>query len=95
MWVLDCHVGFPLGVVSRDYPLGGVCGLFIVVASLVEEQNPGSKVQGLQQLRHMDSEVVAPRLLWPTGLVALRHVKSSWIRDQTCVSSIGRRILYF
>ena len=28
------------------------------------------------------------------GLVALQHVGSSWIRDQTCVSSIGRRILY-
>ena len=29
-----------------------------------------------------------------TGLVALWHVRSSQIRDQTCVSSIGRQILY-
>ena len=28
------------------------------------------------------------------GLVALRHVGSSWIRDQTSVSCIGRQILY-
>ena len=32
--------------------------------------------------------------LWPTGLVALRHVGSSRIRDQTCVSCFGRGILY-
>ena len=32
--------------------------------------------------------------LWHTGLVALQHVGSSWIRDQTCVSFIGRQILY-
>ena len=25
-----------------------------------------------------------------TGLVALRHVGSSWIRDRTCVSCVGR-----
>ena len=28
------------------------------------------------------------------GLVALRHVGSSWIRDRTHVSCIGKRILY-
>ena len=28
------------------------------------------------------------------GLVAPRHVESSWIRDQTCVFFIGRRNLY-
>ena len=28
------------------------------------------------------------------GLVALQHVGSSWTRDQTCVSCIGRWILY-
>ena len=32
--------------------------------------------------------VVAP------GLVPPQHVRSSWIRDRTCVSCIGRRILY-
>ena len=31
--------------------------------------------------------------LWPTGLDALWHVRSSWTRDWTHVSCIGRRIL--
>ena len=31
--------------------------------------------------------------LWHTGLVALRHVESSWTRDQTCVPSIARQTL--
>ena len=32
--------------------------------------------------------------LWHTGLVILWHVGSFWIRDQSCISCIGRRILY-
>ena len=32
-------------------------------------------------------------LWWYTGLVAPRHVGSSWIRDPTCVPFIGRQIL--
>ena len=32
--------------------------------------------------------------LWCSGLVAARHVESSWIRDQTSVSFIDRQILY-
>ena len=28
------------------------------------------------------------------GFVGLQHVQSSWIRDRTCVSCIGRRILF-
>ena len=31
--------------------------------------------------------------MWCTGLVAPRHVRSSWTRDRTCVPCIGRRIL--
>ena len=31
--------------------------------------------------------------LWQRGLVAPWHVGSSWTRDQTCVSCIGRQIL--
>ena len=53
-----------------------------------------------QTLRHMDLVVVAPgsgaqaQYLWHTGLVDPWHVGSSWIRDGTCVSCIGRWILY-
>ena len=32
--------------------------------------------------------------LWHTGLAALRHLGSSWTRDRTHVSCIGRQILY-
>ena len=31
--------------------------------------------------------------LWHMGLVAPRHVESSWTRDRSCVPSLGRRIL--
>ena len=31
--------------------------------------------------------------LWPMGLVAPQHVKSSWTRDQTHVPSLDRQIL--
>ena len=31
--------------------------------------------------------------LWHTGLVALWQTESSWTRDQSCVSCIGRQIL--
>ena len=31
--------------------------------------------------------------LWHTGLVAPWHLESSWARDQTCISCIGRQIL--
>ena len=34
------------------------------------------------------------QLLWHTGLVAPGPVGSSWTRNQTCVSCIGRQILY-
>ena len=66
-------------------------GLLIAVASLVAEH-------GLQGPRA--SVVEAPRLqtqaleLWPTDLAAPRQLGHSWIRDQTRVSCIGRRILY-
>ena len=63
----------------------GKCGLFIVahrlltaVASLVVEH--GLWAHRLQSL-------------WPTGLAALQHVKSTQSRDQTPVSCTGKQIL--
>ena len=56
-----------------------VLRFLIAVASLVAEHRLW--VRELQQL-------------WHTGLVALWHVESSWIRDRTPVSCIGRWILY-
>ena len=46
-----------------------------------------------QQLQLPGSRAQA-QYLCNTGLVALRHVGSSWNRDRTRVSCIGRRILY-
>ena len=38
--------------------------------------------------------VVWAQQLWLTGLVALWHVRSSRMRDQTCVPCAGRSVLY-
>ena len=48
---------------------------------------------GLQYLRFLGSGGQAQQL-WHTGLAAVRHVGSSWIRDQTGVSCIVGQILY-
>ena len=56
-------------------------------------QSTGFRVQRLQQLQLTGSRAWAQEL-WHAGLVALWHVGSSWIRDRTCVSCIGRWILY-
>ena len=68
---------------ERGLLLVGVCRLFIAVTFLVAGrqwlQLPGSGVWLM--------------CLWHMGLVAPRHVGSSWIRDRTCVSYIGRQIL--
>ena len=69
--------GLSLVAASRGSSLVAVRGLLIVVASLVAEH-------GLQG--------VWAQYLWHTGLVALRHVESSWTRDQTRVPCVGRRI---
>ena len=46
-----------------------------------------------QQLKFPGSSAQAQQL-WGTGLVGLWHVGSSWTRDRTCVSYIGRWIPY-
>ena len=85
--MLPCCPGFSPGAARGSYSLAALCGLLIVVASLVEVacgfDSCCSGALGLkaQQLCH-------------TGLVApLRHVGSSQTRDQTHISCIGR-ILY-
>ena len=74
-----------------------VRGLLIAVASLVAEHR--LQAHRLQQLQHVGSVVVAhssraqAQQLWHMGLVAPRHVGSSWTRARTRVPCIGRRIL--
>ena len=48
---------------------------------------------GAQQLWLSGSGALAQQL-WHVGLVAQQHVGSSWIRNQTHVSCVGRHILY-
>ena len=67
-----------------------VCRRLTAGASLAEHRLRGAWAQQLQLLGF---RVQVPRL-WRMGLVALRHVGSARIRDQTCVSCAGRQILY-
>ena len=69
--------GLSLAVVSGGYSLVAVGGLLIVVVSLVAEH-------GLQGTRAQQ--------LYLSGLVALRYVGSSRIRDQTPIPCTGRQI---
>ena len=80
---LCCLTGFSLAAASGGSSLVAVPRRLIAVASLVQH--------GLHGL--WASAAVAPGL-WSTGsvvvvphpgLVILRHVGSSWIRDRTCV----------
>ena len=48
-----------------------------------------------QELQHVGFRVSGLQSLWNTGLVALRHVESSQIGNQTCVPCIGRQILNY
>ena len=67
-----------------------VCGLLIVVASLIAEHR--LQAHGLQQLWLTGFRAQAQQL-WLSGLVAPWHVGSSRTRDRTCVPCIGRQIL--
>ena len=52
-----------------------------------------SRVCGLQELQFPGPRAQAQRL-WCMGLVAPLLVRSSWTRDPTCVSCIGRQSIY-
>ena len=89
--LFSCARSSPLCGLSsscREWGLLSSCGegLLITVAFLVMEH-------GLVGAGFRTCSSSAPSL-WCTGLVAPRHVGSSAIRNQTRVSSIGRRILY-
>ena len=83
-------------VVGMGYFLGVVHGFLIVVFLLLQAQALGhvgfsSCNTGAQYLWLMGFRAQAQ---YHTGLVTLRHVGSSWIRDQTHVSCTGKWILY-
>ena len=84
---LCCCTGFFLVAESRCYSVIAVCGLLVVVASLVTEH----RLWGA-----LDSVVVAPELqsrdsiVGCMGLAAPKHVGSSPTRDGTCISFHGQ-----
>ena len=61
-----------------DFSLVVLCRLLIATASLVAEHEPCAQAKELRC----------------TGWVALQHVGSSWTRDRTQISCIGRQIHY-
>ena len=74
-----CHAGSPLVVVGE---------LCTAVAPRAVE--PGLRSARASVAAPLGSRAQAPQL-WPRGLVAPRHVGSSWIGDRTPVSCIGSR----
>ena len=68
------------------------CGTCFSLQRLLLLQSTGSGVHGLQYLRLPGSRAQAQQL-WGTGLVALQHGGSPQIKDQSCVSCIGRWVL--
>ena len=56
-------------------------------------QSMGSRARGLQQLLHVGSVIVAPKLQSP-GLAAQPHMGSSRTQDRSRVSCIGRLIFF-
>ena len=72
------------------------CSVFSLVAVRMGYSlllRAGFSLQWLPLLQSMGSRAQVPSL-WHMGLFALWHVGSSQIRDRTCVSCIGRQILY-
>ena len=97
-WVLVTACRLSLVTVSEGYSLLQYAGFSLQWLLLL--QSTGSRVCGFhscgmwpQQLQLMGSRAQTQQL-WHMGLVALRHVGSSWTRDRTCVSGTGRQILY-
>ena len=89
-WVFVAARGLSLVAVSGGATLRwgawAYCGGFSL-------QSTGSRLLGFSSCSARASVVVAHRLSsCDTGLVALRHVESSWTRDWTHVPCIGKRI---
>ena len=85
---LHCCAGFSLVAMSRSYPSLQCMGFSLRWLPLL--QSIGSRVHRIQQCGSWALE----NQLWYTGLVGSWCVGSSWIRDQTHISCVGRWILY-
>ena len=88
-----CCMGFSLVAISGGYLLFAVCGLLTAEASLVAWSEHGLQACDLSSC---SSRALEHRLSsFGTGTsLPLQHVGSSWTRNGTHVSCIGRWVLY-
>ena len=89
-------MGFSQVVVNKGYSLGAVHRLLPAVASLIAEHGlSGARASVVEALglNSCSSWALEHRLRRHMGLVVPQHVGFSQIKDQTCVSFIGRQIL--
>ena len=104
LFIFGCAASLLLLGLSSSCGEGGSslvsgCRLLIAAVSLVAEC--GLQACWLQQLQHVAQSLRLPgsgaqaQWLWHTGFVAPRHVGSSWTREGTCVSCIGRRMILY
>ena len=84
-WVFIAACGLSLVAMSRNYSSLQCMGVSLWWLLLL--QSTGSRCMGFCNCGAW------AQLLRCINLVALRHVGSSWTRDQTCVPCIGRQIL--
>ena len=90
------YAGFSLVAASRGYSSLRCAGFslrWLLLLRSTSSRHAGFSSCGTwaQQLWLAGSRVQAQQL-WRTGLVATRHVGSSWTRARICVPSIGRWI---
>ena len=95
---LHCCAGFSLVAGSGDDALVAVCGLLIVVASLVG--SAGSRVHRLQSLWHTGSVVAAHRRSCSAACGVFLDQESNpcllpWQADSYSLSCQGSPILFF
>ena len=82
-WVFNTARRFSLAVGCGGCTPVVQCELLMAVPPLIVKPGLSDSVSAL---------VVCVLSSW-TGLVALRHVKSPWSRDGTCVPCTGRQVL--
>ena len=99
IWLCWVFAAAPVFLYCSKWGLLSSCGAVgLSLLWLLLLQSMDSRALRLQQMQREGSGVVVPGLQSTgpvvVGLVALQHVGSSQIRDQTQVSFIGRWILY-
>ena len=99
---LDFWFLFIFGCIKSSllHRLSSSCGEQRLLPNCVQASHCSGFSWAEHRLQSAQTSPVAPRLysqapqLWHMGLGALQRVGSSYIREQTCVSCIGRQILY-